>query len=316
MERDPRTQVTEAPKDQAFEAGGVDRNQTATEQGGGVFNRLEGHHYVEGAAVVAGGVLAVLAVDGLSDVQPVSAKGYEPAAHVRPAPEGFGVSQVKDGKVTIPNDVAAKASEPAAIRLSMPGVDAEVWPKANKPAETSGAHASVAQQAVRRHSSLRNQTILNKIHDILPNVDGSIDPKAPAILPTWAYLRPSEGGFRARCGKREDDKRGLVLRSYQITTAGERVVRCSPISSVWPNTIKPNQFKKSLGGLGNTIFNRSNVPSDMELDYNQTVKYVGGPRKKVTALYGCPPVNQEEASGVSKIVKSGNRVSIYPCPSE
>lgn len=140
------------PAVQDYQEGGTQEPDVdvSTEQGGGVFAQIgeamDKHPNTVYGAAILGGAGIIWGADQLN-IGSAGADGHVPAAHVRPAPEGFGVSQVRDGKVSIPHSIAAKASEsePTSVHLSMTTVEAEAWPKADKAVEASDASASAAQ---------------------------------------------------------------------------------------------------------------------------------------------------------------------------
>lgn len=177
-------------------------------------------------------------------------------------------------------------------------------------------HRMAAQKVIHRKSRTKTQTILNKIHSVLPDVDGSVDPNARKILPTSAYLKPSEGGFKTKCGRRLDDKRGLVLRSYKITPSGQWYSRCNRFSTVWPNSIQINEYKRPLNVLGRSIL------KSLSLSFSRRqVKRVGGSRRKVTAKFVCPSSEGAAAPGalsnakrvVLRRARNGSRATIWGC---
>lgn len=123
----------------------------------GVFTRIDRFMDRHPSSVYGVGALGVVGIIEGADqlnIGSAGADGHVPAARVKPAPEGFTTSLVKDeetAKVTlvIPHGVVTEApeSEPTAVRLSMPTVEAEAWPTATrvKVPETSDASASATQ---------------------------------------------------------------------------------------------------------------------------------------------------------------------------
>ena len=314
MERDPISQNLEAanswddPAVLDYQEGGAQQASTvdATESGGVFVHANEFADKHPSVVAVAGGFAIGGAFTGVAIIDSgAKADGYVPAAHVRQAPEGFGVSQAKDGKVTIPHDVAAKVSEPKVVRLSMSTVDAEVWPKANKPAETSGAHASAGSKYIKRHSKLQPQTILTKIAYTAYDLE-----RGGSVKPTYARITDDAISYRSTCkfpdgGIFAQFNRDFVGTSYRTCGGGILPIDIERKS-------REDEYKPTNARLGFSVLRSVNI------NKKQTTLSVSGNRKKLTAKYVCPAPEQASSSSDLEQVtlrraRKGSRATIKKC---
>lgn len=187
--------------------------------------------------------------------------------------------------------------------------------------EATDSASSSSSGKVTRWTKLSNQRIIDKIHDdILPEVEFQFRRYRNPV--TSAYVKASEGGFGTNCNLPAIWIRnnGFYLRSFNIDTNFVNYVRCGFAGGVWEGPIKPNEFRKPLKKLGNSILNRSRVPARMKLPNPQNIRYVGGPRRKIKVKLECrkPSLKPDstEPTGVKEIVltRRGKRATIYPCP--
>jgi hypothetical protein len=152
--------------------------------------------------------------------------------------------------------------------------------------------ARVSSHALRHHTGLRPQIILNKIHDSLHSGDhtqngnchiGGYNPfphvpcRHDRVRPTSASLNPDGGGFRTDCR----DPYISTYHYYKISPLGQAFRTCGPLT-VWPKKSTFGEFTKPLSTLGDMI------QSSVKLHYPEATTGIAGNRAKVTAHYECP----------------------------
>ncbi len=222
-----------------------------------------------------------------------------------------------------------------AASLSLAGAELAAT---TEPVTAENLSASLSSGTVlHRHSSLKTQTVLNRIHTVIEpySVDNDEQnnnchlggynpfPHVPChteyVIPTQAFLTPDAGGFKTDCSNPEL----VTYHFYKISPRGQAFHTCGP----GPNPgvfhqqyTKPGEFQPKLNSIGNNLIQKS-----AGLNYQETVKRVGGTRKKLKASYQCPApivdptspdtvINDTAVSGVEKIVLHRNRsVTITTC---
>lgn len=209
--------------------------------------------------------------------------------------------------------------------------------------EPFAAEATQSSAVQHRHSSLKPQTVLNKIHRILHRYsidtlsahkggDNICDLRGiiPGVPPyprckhavatlTSAFLTPSSGGFKTKC----DNPAASTYHSYDIYTYGQKYHTCGPgpcpggLGNGCQQQIKPDEFQSKLNHQGMVIEDSVNLHFPP-----QTATRIGGNRKQTTATYECPtpatdpvaPETNTVIQGIRKIIiRRGRSAAVTTC---
>jgi len=223
-------------------------------------------------------------------------------------------------ELNVENVEEATVSEPG-VRVSMPRVEAEAWPKADKAAETSDAHSSSVSRYIKRHSKLKIQPILNKIMYTANSSEN--DPKWTSRpgRATRATLTPNMAGYGSVSGCREALYTKFIRSPYGITFS---TCAAFPPGKYLPGSGNDIQTDKSVPGEYKKPLNNQNtrILHSVGAEWQQP-KSLSGNRKKLTAKYKCASANQTSSSGetiggVEQVVlrysAKGSKATIKKCP--